>query len=165
MSRAGRRLERFGYAAFRVTPLAIRQRVVRFFKPSFTVGVMAVITRDDGALLLVRHSYLDGWAFPGGLINRHERFLEALHREPLEEVGVAIELVGEPAVTLDPEGQIVRIVHRAALAAGVDATSARPTSQEIIEVKWYPEDALPALLEEATTALTALQRTEGYRRA
>ena len=73
---------------------------------------MSVITRSDGAILLVRHSYLDGWSFPGGLINRHEDFEDALRREPFEEVGLRIDLVGEPVVTLDPDDQIVRIVHR-----------------------------------------------------
>ena len=158
-----RRAERMGFAAFRRTPTSIRQRIVRLIKPSFTVGVMPVVTRDDGAVLLVRHSYLDGWGLPGGLINRHEPFDQALLRETREEVGLAIELVGAPTVTLHPRHQIVRIVQRAKLAAGVDPATARPTSQEIVEVWWCPPDEIPSLLEEATGALAALRRSEAAR--
>ena len=153
-----------GFAAFRHTPRGLRQRLVRLIKPSFTVGVMPIVTRDDGAILLVRHSYLDGWGFPGGLINRREQFDVALLRETREEVGVEIELVGEPAVTLHPNHQIVRIVQRAKLAPGVDPASARPSSQEIVEVWWCPVGQVPSLLDEATGALAALTRSEGMRK-
>lgn len=160
MSGARRRAERLGYKAFKYTPLGIRQRIVRLIKPSFTVGVMSIITRDDGALLLVRHSYLDGWSFPGGLINRREESVDALRREALEEVGLRIALVGEPVVTLDPDDQIVRIVHRAVPASGVDPDSARPSSEEIIEVRWWARSELPTMLTEASGALAALERSE-----
>ena len=79
----------------------LRERLARLATPSVTVGVVRHGTPDDGAILLVRHSYLDGWGFPGGLINRREQVDVALLRETREEVVGVIELVGEPAVTLE----------------------------------------------------------------
>jgi 8-oxo-dGTP diphosphatase len=55
---------------WRRVPRLVRRWIVRLAAPSFTVGAACVIERDDGALLLVRLVYRDGWGLPGGLIKR-----------------------------------------------------------------------------------------------
>jgi hypothetical protein len=37
-----------------------------------TLGVRAVVRDGDGAFLLVRHTYVPGWTFPGGGVDRLE---------------------------------------------------------------------------------------------
>lgn len=43
---------------------------------------------EDGHVLMIKHTYMPDWFFPGGLVDRHETPLEAAKREAAEEVGV-----------------------------------------------------------------------------
>lgn len=56
-----------------------------------TLGVRGLIVREDGRILLIRHTYTEGWFFPGGGVEKAEPALEALRRELVEEAGVHLE--------------------------------------------------------------------------
>lgn len=139
-------------------PTWARRRIVRTVAPSFTVGAMCFIERDDGALLLVRQAYRKRWGVPGGLLERGEEAADGARREVFEEVGLAIDLVGEPRVVVDAEPQRVDIVFRAKVVKGADPSIAAPRSPEIVETRWFARDALPELQHETVTALFALAR-------
>ncbi|MGQ0833191.1 MAG: NUDIX hydrolase [Microthrixaceae bacterium] len=143
---------------FRRLPVRARRRVVRTLAPAFTVGSMCCIEDDAGRLLLVRQSYRNRWGVPGGLLRRSEEPEVAAHREVLEEVGVAVELVSEPCVVVDPLARRVDLVFRARLADGVDPARAVPGSPEIVEARWFPMSELPELQPETSGALEALAR-------
>jgi len=140
--------------------LTIRARVaiVHTLAPTFTVGAICVIERPDGAVLLVRHAYRRRWGLPGGLLNRGEDPRVAAKREALEEVGVEIETVGEPAVVVDPRPRRVDVIFRARLANGISPDAIRPASVEIVEARWFPGEELPELQHETAGALVALAR-------
>ena len=127
--------------------------------PSFTVGAMCIIERADGSVLLVRHSYRDRWGVPGGLLKRREAAPDGVLREVLEEVGLEVELLGEPAVVVDAVPQRVDLVFKARPAEGSDLDNVKPGSVEITETAWFPRTELPALQFETTTALMALARS------
>ena len=139
-------------------PLLVRQWIVRLFAPSFTVGAACVVERDDGAILLVRLVYRDGWGLPGGLVDRREDIAVCARREVREETGLAIDLVSEPAVVVDPSAQRVDVAYRARPAEGVDPAAARPRSVEVAELGWFPPESLPELQPEAVSELVALAR-------
>ena len=151
-------LHRIALQVYRRLPVGLRRRVVRAVSPSFTVGAMCFIERADGALLLVRHSYRDRWGVPGGLLERGEDAEVGARREVLEEVGLVVELLGEPAVVVDAAPQRVDVVYRARPADGADAEDVRLGSAEIVEARWFPPDALPELQFETAGALVALAR-------
>jgi 8-oxo-dGTP pyrophosphatase MutT (NUDIX family) len=139
-------------------PRHARRRVVRTVAPSYTVGAMCFIERPDGELLLVRHAYRGRWGVPGGLLARREEPADAARRETLEETGLAIDLLGEPVVVVDPDPQRVDIIYRARPSAGADPDAVAPGSPEIVEVRWFPRDGLPELQHETVAALIALAR-------
>ena len=141
---------------WRRIPRLVRRWIVRAAAPSFTVGAACVIEREDGAILLVRLVYREGWGLPGGLIKRREDIAVCARREGAEEIGLDVELVSEPAVVVDGPPQRIDVVYRARPAPGVDAAAAHPKSVEIREVRWFPADELPKLQHEAVTALVAL---------
>jgi 8-oxo-dGTP pyrophosphatase MutT (NUDIX family) len=144
---------------FRRLPTIARRWVVRGLYPKYTVGAMCVIERHDGAVLLVRQHYRRAWGTPGGLLGRRECPDDAARREVLEEVGLVVDLEGEPAVVVDERAQRVDIVFRARPATGQASDGLVPRSPEIVEVDWFPADELPELQFETSGALVALARS------
>ncbi|MCA1490833.1 NUDIX domain-containing protein [Sinorhizobium alkalisoli] len=55
------------------------------FSRGMTLGVRAACFDEEGRVFLVRHSYLPGWHFPGGGLDRDETAVEGLVRELGEE--------------------------------------------------------------------------------
>lgn len=141
---------------FRRLPTKARRLAVRTISPSFTVGAMCFIERQDGALLLVRHSYRSRWGVPGGLLKRGEDVADGARREVREEVGLDIELLGEPTVVVDPQPQRVDVIFRCRPLVETDPVTAR--SAEIVEARWFRPDELPELQFETAGALVTLAR-------
>jgi 8-oxo-dGTP diphosphatase len=135
---------------FSALPPSLRHVLLRLGTPSFTVGATAIVRNPEGAVLLVRHAYRPRWGLPGGLLKRGEHPIDAVRRETLEEVGLELEVTGEPVTVLAPGDRRVDLVFPAAPAAGW----VRPMSPEIVECRWFT--ALPPLQEEAAAAFAAL---------
>lgn len=55
-----------------------------------TVGVR-LLAVEDGRILLVRHTYLEGWYLPGGGVQAGESLEEAIRREAAEEAGAVLD--------------------------------------------------------------------------
>jgi ADP-ribose pyrophosphatase YjhB (NUDIX family) len=136
-------------------PLRLRRRVIRAVTPTFTAGAMCVLERDDGALLLVRQAYRANWTFPGGLLQRGEEPADAARREAAEEVGLDIEVEGEPLILVDVRVRRVDIVFRAHVRPPVPE-EVEAASGEILEARWFPRHLLPLLQPEAAEALARL---------
>ena len=119
---------------------------------------MCFIERADGAVLLVRHVYRERWGVPGGLLQKGESSADGARREVFEEVGLAVDLLGEPTVVVDAEPQRVDVVYRARPSVGADPDLAAPGSPEIIEARWFPQTELPELQHETAEALVVLSR-------
>jgi len=147
---------------FRRLPSRLRLAAVHALSPSYTVGAMCAIRRDDGALLLVRHSYRPRWGIPGGLCRAREDVADGARREVREEVGLDVELVGEPAVVVDPYERRVDVVFAARLR---DGSGDAGVSAEIVESRWFLAGALPPLQHETVSALGALGRLGGDARS
>lgn len=133
-------------------PRPVRRRLVRLGTPSHTVGAIAVIERD-GEVLLVRLAYRGGWGLPGGLLKRKEQPSDAVRREVVEEVGLDVEVLGVPTVVVETDVRRVDVVYRCRFPDGADPGSVRATSDEIVEVRWWPLDELPDLQPEAAAAI------------
>jgi 8-oxo-dGTP pyrophosphatase MutT (NUDIX family) len=52
------------------------------------LGVKALVVTPGGRIVLVRHSYMPGWHFPGGGLKRGETPEQGIVRELREEIGL-----------------------------------------------------------------------------
>lgn len=138
-------------------PEGVRQPIVRAAKPSYTLGAMALLTRTDGAILLVRHSYRTGWGLPGGLVDRRERPADALVREVREEVGLHVPVPNAPVTVVDPDRQRVDFI----FVVEHNGDGAESTSAEITEVRWFDSADLPDLQREVAVAIAAVDHHRG----
>ena len=155
-----RRAQALFFSAFKRMPRGGRLFLVRRITPSFHVGSICVVERADGHLLLVRQSYRrGGWGFPGGLLRRGEEPADAARRELSEELGIDVELQGQPVVVVDAGARRVDVIFTARLADGSAEPERSPHSPEIADARWFPPDGLPRLLPEATSALIELGRS------
>ena len=106
-----------------------------------TLGCRALVT-DGRRVLLVRHSYVDGWHLPGGGVSRAETLAEAALREMAEETGVT---AAGPARL---HGIFLRQVwggsdHVAVYVVERWRGEPRPDGLEIVAARFFPADALP----------------------
>lgn len=144
---------------FGALPRPVRRILVRLGSPKYTVGAICIVQRDDGAILLVRHTYWKRWGTAGGLAKRHELPEVAAVRETKEEVNLDVELVSEAAVVVAPVPHRVDIVYLARAIDPRDLVDVRPSSPEIERVEWFQLDSLPTMQPETITALQALARS------
>ena len=104
-----------------------------------TLGVRVLLVRN-GEVLLVRHTYRDGWFLPGGGLKRHETLKAAARREAREEVGATIgelRLMGAYSNCSETKSDhvVVFVSEQFALAPC--------RSAEIAEARFFRFDALP----------------------
>jgi ADP-ribose pyrophosphatase YjhB (NUDIX family) len=65
----------------------LRQRLVQ----PVGLGVRGIVFDPDGRVLLVKHTYLQGWYLPGGGVEPGETLIECLMRELAEETHISID--------------------------------------------------------------------------
>lgn len=111
----------------------------RLFEP-VTLGVRILLVRD-GEVLLVRHSYREGWFLPGGGVKRRETLEQAVRREAREEVWAEIQdlrLVGLFSNFIEAKSDHIAVFASEQFTLGPDCKS-----DEIAEARFFPLDALP----------------------
>nr|WP_232372794.1 NUDIX domain-containing protein [Acuticoccus mangrovi] len=122
-------------------------------RPPVTFGVRCMVVDADRRVLLVRHTYITGWHFPGGGVDPGETAREGAMRELREETGLALATPPEFFGLYFNRGMAQRD-HVALFVARdhppLDAAALRPQATEIAEVRLAPLDALPEGLSAAT---------------
>jgi ADP-ribose pyrophosphatase YjhB (NUDIX family) len=125
-------------------PETLRQYIVTRTSPAHRVGTAGII-RDGDRILLVRHTYRRGWGVPGGMMGWCEHPDDTIVREIREEVGLETVVLAEPYTYWLRRPRRVEVLYELGLAEGATAADARPTSPEIEEVAWFPDDGRPPM--------------------
>jgi 8-oxo-dGTP pyrophosphatase MutT (NUDIX family) len=109
---------------------------------SLVPAAVAVVAREDGAVLLIRRTDNGNWALPGGAIEMNESVADAAIRETFEETGIQVEITGLLGVYSNPchiihftSNDEVRREFSIALTARPVGGNPTPSS-ESSEVRW-----------------------------
>lgn len=109
-----------------------------------TLGVRVIVSHKK-QILLVQHTYLPDYYFPGGGVKLHESLQEAAKREVKEETGIAIkQLIFLGVYQYFNEGKQDVVAVFCAKPVNYETKLVRET-REIRDVNWYMESALPCL--------------------
>ena len=122
-----------------------------------TLGTRIMVV-DGDMVLLIRHTYVPGWQFPGGGVDPGETMPAAAAREVLEETGYRI----------TGELKLFGMYHNASpvtdrdhvafyVATGSEKVFERKPDREISEIGWFDRKALPQKVTPATS-----QRIDEY---
>ena len=127
------------------------------YRRALTLGVRAVVLDDKNQVLLIKHTYVGGWHFPGGGVEPRETAAEALTRELEEESGILIN--GAPQLfglylnrLLSQRDHVAVFVCR----EWQQTRTPKVPNLEIAACQFFPLDALP----EDTTAATRRRLAE-----
>lgn len=145
----------------KVTALTWRTKIEPFTRPLFfafsratrgmTLGVRAVATDGDGRVMLVRHTYLEGWWLPGGGVDRGETTGDAAVRELREEAGL-VATVPPRLISIHSNERFFRGDHVLVYAVDAFTVGERSSHGEIADAAWFAPDALPPDAHRSTVA-------------
>jgi 8-oxo-dGTP pyrophosphatase MutT (NUDIX family) len=148
----------------------------RACRPDHLTASTLVLTADGSSVLLTLHAKARRWFQLGGHVEPGDTSLaDAALREAAEESGVAGLALDQVPVQLSehavpfcgPDGDVHHLDVRFLAVAPTDAAVA--VSEESLEVRWWPADALPDpeadLVELVTLARARLQSSAGSSRA
>jgi 8-oxo-dGTP pyrophosphatase MutT (NUDIX family) len=122
-----------------------------------TIGARVMVV-DGDRVLLIRHTYVPGWQFPGGGVGPGETVEAAARREVLEETGCEpvgpMELFGiyHNTSTVTNRDHVAFYVAKA-----FERRFERKPDYEIAEIGWFDRFALPQQVTPATS-----QRIDEY---
>lgn len=139
--------------SFRRTLLPVARLYWRLTRP-MTLGVRIIATNEEGQILLVRHSYIQGWFLPGGGVEKGETAIQAAVRELAEEAG--LEATGTLSL-MSVHANFKEFKSDHVFLFRAEAWVPCPAKQngEIVEIGWFSLRALPSDTSPATRARLA----------
>lgn len=112
------------------------------FEDQFRLSSHAVITDENGRVLLLKQTYGDQrWGLPGGALEPGETIHEALYRECIEELGINVEISYLSGVYYHSAVNSHAFIFRCHLPSGANIV----LSEEHSEYRYCPLDELSAV--------------------
>jgi len=120
----------------------LQWRVLWLAHAKFMIGVTGVVRDQDGQVLLLRHRMWPEstpWGLPTGYAKAGETFQDTIIREVGEETGLTV-TVGDLARLRSGYKLRIEIAYEALHVGG----ELKLNPREILDARWFPQDALPA---------------------
>lgn len=114
-----------------------------------TLGVRVLVLDEAGRVLLVKHTYLEGWWLPGGGVDAGETLEAAAVRELREETGM-IATSRPQLISVHSNERFFPGDHVGVFRIDDHKPGERTSRQEIAEVRFFALDALPENLNRGT---------------
>ncbi|MCW8127420.1 NUDIX hydrolase [Microbulbifer halophilus] len=128
----------FKYWLYKVLPPDIRWDISYALTDKFVIGVVCFVEHEN-RLLLVKNSYQDKWALPGGWLNKGESFERAASRELREELGVEMVDIRVLEVRNVPGSQVVDV----AVSGGLETATIFSRDREVSDYRFFRKSDLP----------------------
>ncbi len=147
-------------AIWRRVPKSLKRWTVRASQSRFAVTAGAIITDDEGRVLLLKHRFRPspGWGVPGGFIEEGEQPEEALRRELREEVELEVKHVKVFTTRTFKEPKQIEIIFTARAIENTERLSF-----EIQKAAWFSPDELPTELPRDQAQLIKRALNDGVR--
>ncbi len=106
-------------------------------------GASALITDDRGYILAVLRDDIPLWVNVGGYLDEGESFIDALHREAMEEIQAELEVLSEVGDFYSPRGE-GNFLHVRFYTARLKPGTPALLGNEGTHLEWFAPDKLPA---------------------
>ena len=116
-------------------------------KPTFTIGVFAIIHDDDRRVLLCHRRDHDLWNLPGGVLQHGEAPWEGVIREVREETGLEVEVSRLAGVYSKPEANDLVFSFVCRRTGGEIALSDEADRIEFFRADELPPNTVPKQVE------------------
>lgn len=103
--------------------------------PKHSVSVSGIVVRGDGRVLVIKRDDNGHWEAPGGVLELDESFEAGVHREVLEETGLAVTVERLTGVYKNLAHGIVALVYRCSPAGGEPHATG-----EAREIRWMTKE-------------------------
>lgn len=113
------------------------------FSRPMTLGVRVIVENEKQEVLLVKHTYVEGWYLPGGGVEKGETLAQTAIKELREETG--IETISKPRLISVHKNESASNRDHVALLHVEEwrQSEAFSPNREISEMRFFPIDGLP----------------------
>ncbi|WP_125582080.1 NUDIX hydrolase [Levilactobacillus cerevisiae] len=134
-------------------------------KPLILNASAGIVANDQHEVLLNLRTDTHNWSLPGGYLEYGETFATAMVREYKEDAGLDVEIlkslgIFDQGFTEYPNGDVTQVISQLYLAKPVGGHTLDTATDETLDLKYFPLDALPPLLNQQTADMLAA--TQSY---
>lgn len=132
-------------------------------RPLILNAAGAILVNDQQEVLLNLRTDTHNWSLPGGYLEYGETFDQACVREYKEDAGLDVEIVRplglfDQGFTTYPNGDKTQVISRLYLVKQVGGHTLSQETDETLDLKYFPFDQLPPLLNQQTADMLAAGR-------
>lgn len=133
-------------------------------KPLILNASAGIVANDQHDVLLNLRTDTHNWSLPGGYLEYGETFASAMVREYKEDAGLDVEIVKSLGIfdqgfTEYPNGDVTQVISQLYLVKPVGGHTLETATDETLDLKYFPLDQLPPLLNQQTADMLTATKT------